>query len=258
MSNVRVVVLACCVTMGSLVVPRGSAAADDGDAKALVKQTLEALPRVPFVAEVKLSGDVRRDRELKVRHKIIDGVRATYLEAVAPENLVGIRFLLKERVGEPPKQYMRYVASTLPVLVSSEMRAEPFLGSTFYLADIAEPDLNAFNYAFVGEETINGRRCKLVEAVPIDAKNEVYGKVIHAIDPKDLVVVRRKFFDKKGQPIKQWSANKIEKISGYWTVRDQTMKDLSKDMESRLEMVEITYGADSEDSVFTKEYLVRK
>src|SRR5207342_501427 len=104
---------------------------------------------------------------------------------------------------------------------------------------IAEPDFNAYNYAFVGEETINGRRCKLVEAVPIDASKEVYGKVVHAIDPKDLVVVRRRFFDKKGQLIKEWSATKLEKVSGYWTVRDQTMKDFPKDMQSRLEMTEI-------------------
>jgi len=231
--------------------------AEDG-ARALVQQTLEALPRVPFVARAKLSGDYRGDRELAVKHKIIDGVRATYIEAVAPPHLVGIRFLFRERVGEPPVQYMRYVASTVPVLISSEMRAERFLGSTFYLADIAEPDINAFDYTFVGEETINGRACKLVQSVPKNPKTEVYGKVIHAIDPKDHLVVRRKFFDAKGKPIKEWSANKIEKVTGIWTVRDQTMKDLVGDVESRLEMTEIEYNANIDDDVFTKEYLVRK
>lgn len=253
--------LAACVCFMGLVVLAGSAvsaSAEDAEAKDLVQRTLNALPRVPFVARVTLSGDLRGDRELAVKHKIIDNVRATYLEAVAPQHLVGIRFLFKERVGEPPVQYMRYIASTLPILISSQMRAEPLLGSSFYLADIAEPDLNAFTYTFVGEETLNGRRCRLVESVPKDPKKEVYGKVVHSIDPKDLIVVRRRFFDQNGQQIKDWSADKIAKTSGYWTVKSQTMKNLAKDQESKIEMTEITYGAEIDDSVFTKEYLVRK
>jgi hypothetical protein len=243
--------------VAALALP-GRVAAEDPEARALVQRTKEALPREPFTARVRLSGDVRSDRELSVRHKVVDGERATYLEAVAPEHLVGMRFLFRERPDKPPLQYMRYIASTMPVLISREMAAERFLGSTFYLADIAEPDLDAFTYTFVGEETINGRPCKLVESVAKDPNTEVYGKVVHAIDAKDLIVVRRRFFDKSGKPIKQWSADKIEKVEGYWTVRDQRMKMLTGNEESRIEMTEIDYGTEIDDSIFTKEYLVRK
>jgi hypothetical protein len=242
--------------MGALLLAR-SGVAEDGDARALVQRTLDALPRVPFVARITLSGDVRGDRDLLVNHKVIDGARSTYLEVVAPQHLVGMRFLFQERVGQPPVQYMRYIATSIPVLVSSSMRAERFLGSTFFLADVAEPNLDAFTYQFVGDETIDGRPCKLVESVPKDPKNEVYGKVIQAIAVKDLVVVRRRFFDQKGQASKEWTAKKLEKVSGYWTVRDQFMKDLTQNAESRIEITEITYGAEISDAVFSKEYLVR-
>jgi hypothetical protein len=231
-------------------------AAED-DARQLVRRTLEALPKAAFVARIKLTGDTRGEREALVKHKVVDDARATYLEVTAPEFLVGMRFLFKERLGQPPVQYMRYIATTIPVLIGGETRAERFLGSTFYLADVAEPDLNAFTYEFVGEEVINGRKCKLVQSTPTDPKKEVYGKIIHAIDPTDLLVLHRKFFDHKGQAIKEWSAKKVEKVDGYWTVLDQQMKDLTQDMESRIEMTEIQYGAEIPDSVFTTEYLVR-
>ncbi|HVN84505.1 MAG TPA: outer membrane lipoprotein-sorting protein [Candidatus Binatia bacterium] len=231
--------------------------ADDSAARDLVQRTLEALPQVSFTARIKLTGDARSDRELMVKHKIVDGARNTYLEAVAPDYVVGVRFLLKERVGEPPVQYMRYIATHVPVLIGNKMRAERFLGSNFYLADVVQPDLNAFTYAFVGDEKIDGRACKLVESVPKDPTNEVYGKVIHAVDPKDLIVVRRRFFDKQGQAIKEWTADKVEKISGYWTVRDQRMKDLTGTLESHIQITEINYGAEIPDSDFTKEYLGR-
>lgn len=245
------------IAVGGLLGVACGARADDTAARDLVQRTLAALPRTSFVAHVTLSGDARDDRKLLVDHKLIDGARSTYLEVQAPEHLVGMRFLFQERDGQPPVQYMRYIATRIPVLISSKMRAERFLGSSFYLADLAEPDLNAFTYTFAGDDTVAGRACKLVESVPKDAKGELYGKVIHAIDPKDLIVLRRRFFDPKGTAVKEWTATKVEKVSGYWTVRDQRMKDLIQANESRMEMTEISYGAEVPDSVFTKDYLAR-
>jgi hypothetical protein len=63
---------------------------------------------------------------------------------------------------------MRYIASRLPVLVASDTRAEPFLGSSFSLVDLVEPDLDAFTFELAGSDTVGGRACKLVEATPKD------------------------------------------------------------------------------------------
>jgi hypothetical protein len=251
-----------CVGIGLLtaalwITAAPAAAADDAEARLLVQKTLEALPNVPFTAQVRMTGDVRGERKLLFHHKVIEGARATYLEVVAPEFLVGMRFLFRERIGRPPEQHMRYVASRMPVLIASEARAEPFLGSTFYLLDLVEPDLNSFDYRFVGTDTVAGRSCKLVESLPKSPEKEVYGKTIHAIDPKDLIVLRRKLFDKKGQPLKEWSGTKIEKVDGHWTVLDQRMKNLPREMESRIEITEIKYGAEIPEAVFSTDYLVR-
>jgi hypothetical protein len=81
--------------------------------------------------------------------------------------------------------------------------------------------------------------------------------VIHCVDPETLVVVRRKFFDPKGRPAKEWTGAKIERIEGNWTVLDQRMKDIPRDVESRMEIVKIDYGVDIPDSVFTTENLTR-
>lgn len=233
------------------------ASAAEDDARDLMKRAIDALPTAPLVARVTLSGDVREAREFVVKHKVVDGARATYIEVVGPESLVGMRFLFKQRVGEPPVRYMKYSAAPGPVLVTSETRADPFLGSTFYLVDLTEPDLDAFTYRVVGEETINGRPCKLVESKPKNREGEVYGKIVHAIDPKDFVVVRRQFFDQDGLALKEWTAAKIEKIDGNWTVRDQRMKFHPGNLESRLEMTEVAYGVEIPDTDFSKEHLAR-
>ena len=231
--------------------------AAENDGHDLMKRAIAALPTAPLAARVRLSGDVREAREFVAKHKVVDGARATYIEVVAPESLVGLRFLFKQRVGEPPLRYMKLLAAPGPVLVTSETRADPFLGSTFYLIDLTEPDLDAFTYEIVGKEMLHGRACTLVASTPKNREGEVYGKIIHAIDPKDAVVVRRQFFDQDGRALKEWTAERIEKIDGNWTVRDQRMKFLPGNLESRLEMTEVAYGVEIPDSDFTKEHLAR-
>ena len=69
--------------------------------------------------------------------------------------------------------------------------------------------------------------------------------------------MRRQFFDKKGQPLKLWTVNKVGKIDGIWTIRDQTMENLQDKSKARLETPEIDYSVQLTDSMFTPAYLHR-
>lgn len=233
------------------------ARAESAEARELMQKAVEALPNASFKARVRLTGDYRADRVLTAEHKVVDGTRATYLEVVEPDFLVGMRFLFRQQPGQPPKQHMRYIASKMPVLVAADTRAEPFLGSSFSLVDLVEPDLDAFTFELTGTDTVGGRRCKLVQATPKDPADEVYGKVVHCVDPETFVVLQREFFDPKGKKSKVWTGSKIEKVEGNWTVLDQRMRDVPRDVESRMEIVQIDYGVELPDSTFTTEYLTR-
>jgi hypothetical protein len=242
--------------VGALMLSGSAALAADGDARELVQKTLEALPRVPFEAKVKLT-TARGERILDLKQKIVGGARMGYLEVIGPDDLKGIRHLFVESKTEPPKQYLKLTASRSIVRVADEVRGQPFLSSTFYVADLVDPPIDNFTHTFVGEAEVGGRFCKLVQSVPKDLTKEVYSKIVSAVDPKDLVVMRREFFDKKGNPLKIWQVEKIEKIDGIWTPRVQDMRNTQDKSESRLEVTEIKYNAPIEDSVFTPDYLKR-
>lgn len=257
MNQSQTMVVALLLGAGILSFQGREARADDAAARQMMEKAVEALPSKSFKARVRMTGDYRSDRDLAVQHKVIDRARSTYIEVVAPEFLVGMRFLFIQPVGQPPKQQMRYIASKLPVLVARDTRAEPFLGSSFSLVDMVEPDLDAFTYQLAGTETVNGKACKVIEATPKDPAKEVYSKVVHCVDPSSFVVVRRRFFDAKGKAAKEWTGAKIEKVDGNWIVYDQRMRDLQRDVESRMEIVEIDYEVDIPETVFTSEYLTR-
>jgi hypothetical protein len=233
------------------------AGAASSDAATLVKQAVDALPQKPFTAKLKLTPQNQPPRDLELDHKLVNGARASYLEVTAPEGLSGIRFLFLQPLNGEPQQYIKIAAAQNAVQVKDQVRKQPFLESDFYVSDLVEPPLDAYTYSFVGDEELLGRKAKLVEAVPKNSANEIYGKTVIAIDPTDLLILKRSFYDLKGNLLKVWTIDKVEKVDGVWTIRDQRMTTVPAKTTSRLEVAEIHYGADLKDSVFTPEHLRR-
>lgn len=232
-------------------------AEDGGEARELVRRVIEALPKEPLVAQLSLSTSDGGMRKLELRHKFVNGARSSYLEVIAPEELQGIRFLFLEHSGAPPEQYIKVAASRTPVQVADQIRKQPFLSSAFYVSDLVEPELDAYTYRFVGDDEVIGRPCKLVESVPKNGDDALYSKTIACLDPKDLLVLRREFFDPKHQLLKVWTVEKAEKVDGHWTILKQRMVNAQEQRQSTLQVTEIKYGAELNDQIFSPKYLGR-
>jgi len=101
------------------------------------------------------------------------------------------------------------------------------------------------------------RVVELVEAIPKEPQSDIYGKSVQAIDPTDLLILRREFLDEDGKPFKVWEVEKLQKIDGVWTFSEQKMTDLKENHTSRLDVAEITYNVDLPDEMFTPKYLLR-
>ena len=93
--------------------------------------------------------------------------------------------------------------------------------------------------------------------MPKNSANEIYGKTVVAIDPQDLLILKRSFYDLKGNLLKVWTIDQVEKVDGVWTFRKQTMTTVPARTSSTLETPEIKYDVDLKDSVFTPDHLRR-
>jgi hypothetical protein len=241
----------------AILLAAAPARAEDGEARELVRKVLDALPKQSFVAKLKVTVDDEPARILEVSQKFVGGSRASYLEVVAPEELAGIRFLFLQPTDGPNEQYIKVPASRVAVQVSEEIRTQPFLNSAFYVTDLVEPPIGNYNYAFAGEEELLGRKCKRVEAAPKNPKDEIYSKTVLALDPNDLLILRRQFFDPEGKLVKVWTIGKVEKVDGQWTMLEQKMENVQEKITSRLDVEKIEYGAQLDDKMFTPKYLLR-
>jgi len=70
-------------------------------------------------------------------------------------------------------------------------------------------------------------------------------------------VMKRLFLTDEGKLLKVWRVEKVTKIDGYWTLRDQRMKTVPQDTESTLEITDIKYNVTLPDTYFTPTYLGR-
>lgn len=250
----RAVVATLAVLLGIL---HGPAFGETDDASTLVQKVVDALPKVPLIAKLELTVDGQEAREIQLQAKFVNGARASYLEVLAPEALAGMRFLFLQPSKGETVQYLKPTFSRTSVLVSGEIRKRPFLGSVFYVSDLVEPEVDDFSYRFVGEEELLGRHCKLVEAVPKEPAEKIYGKTILALDPKDLLILKRQFFDPSGKLLKVWTIEEVQQVDGTWTLAKQKMTNVQENVSSRLDTLEIEYNADIKDIVFTPKYLLR-
>ena len=242
----------------ALWVPIAAAGAEeDSDAQALVAKVAAAIPKNPFTAKLTLSSSDFAPRELRMSRKYVGDAHGSYLEVTAPDELEGIRFLFLERADGPDEQYIKVKASRSPVRVREAVRTQPFLGSAFYVSDLVLPEVENYTYKYLGKDVIGGRRVNLVEMTPKDPDNEVYGKTVLALDPKDLLILRREFYDKHGDKVKVWTIDKVEQIDGIWTLTGQEMQDLKNNTKSRLDVSDIKYDAELPEVMFTPKYLTR-
>jgi len=227
------------------------------DARALVKQVLDAVPKMPLTAHATLTSDRGWARELALSRAFVNDADASYLEVTAPLDLKDTRFLLLDRAEGRDEQFIYVPAVKRAMQVSDETRKQPFLGSDFYVSDMVRPELDAFTYRFVGEENIGDRRTRLVEAVPKNPQHELYGKTISAIDPTDLLVLRVQFFDPKGTLVKVWTLEKVEKLDGVWTPLVQRMESVQEKHESRLTLTDVKLNAQIPPDTFSRTHLTR-
>jgi outer membrane lipoprotein-sorting protein len=242
----------------ALAMTTNTVAADtDADARELVRKVLEALPKDSFEAKMTVSSGSFEPRELRMVRHYVEDAHGTYLEVSSPDDLEGIRFLFLERPDKPNEQFIKVKASRTAIQVSEEVRRQPFLGSTFYVSDLVMPNLDDYSYKYVGKDVVGERTVTLVEMTPKDPESDIYSKTVAALDPVDLIVLRREYFDKEGTKIKVWTVDKLDKIKDTLSPMGQKMVDLRTGDSSRLDVGKVDFDAEVTDALFTPKYLLR-
>lgn len=234
-----------------------SATADEATPRGLLEAVRDAVPHVPAHAEVKLTSTRGWERQIELYGGEVNGEPASYIEVLGPQDVKDTRFLFFEHKSAADDQHIYIPLVKRAIKVGENTRKQAFLGSDFYVSDMVAPEIDHYDYAFVGEEELLGRKCVKIEAKPKDLKGEVYSKAIFVVDPTDKLLLKTYSYDLKGELLKIWTLRKVEKVDGIWTMLVHDMENVQDKTSSTIELTKIEYNIELPSNVFGMAHLLR-
>lgn len=229
-------------------------ARDDG---AAVARTL--------VMELIDEGGASRTRVTRSFRRDVDGERRSVLFFESPANLKGTALLTWDD-PDPARDDLQWLY--LPGLrksrrVAMSERGRAFLGTDLSFEDMKnETRVSTTDYRWttVGEESVDGARCLVVEGVPVDpatARELGYGRVRLRVDAEHWVPRLAEYQDVRGEPLKTVRLGDVRAVEGIWTPHRVEVENHQTGHRTRLEFQEVDYGPALPDDLFTEPALAR-
>ncbi len=181
-----------------------------------------------------------RERQLAVASARFDNVYKTLIRFISPPDVRGTGMLIYDYddKGDDMWLYMPSLRRTRRIVSNEKGRS--FMGSEFSNADMSTPNIDDFTYKLLGDETINGVDCWVVESSSKTreiAEENGFAKQVAYIAKKNYLTQKVEYYDHYNEKFK------VMAISDY---RKQTN---GSHFAYKMEMVNLNNGRKSVYSV---------
>ncbi|MBP7469292.1 MAG: outer membrane lipoprotein-sorting protein [Thauera sp.] len=247
-----------CLGAGLLI---GSAAQADEAGLALAQRVYDRADGKDASSVVTMSliaeGREARERSMVLyRASATDGEVSTLIRFTGPADIAGTGLLTLDEADGESNQWIYLPAMQRVRRVDSNRKGGRFVNSDYYFEDLRDRKPTMDTHRVIGQETIAGVACDVLESVPVEAGNSVYLRRVSWIDPASLLPLRVDFFEKDAeQPSKRLEVVVRDQVQGYWTVMDSTMSDLRSGHRTRLVVERIAYDRGLPTRLFSSKAL---
>ena len=185
------------------------------------------------------------------------GDSTVVLRFIAPAEVKGVALLVVNHRDRASDQWMWTPAIERDRRIALQDRSTRFFGTDFSFEDLEERDVNQYEYALLGDETVDGARCWKIESTPRQAKGSQYTRSIVWIRKESYAMARIDSFV-KDKAVRRLVYQDIERIQGIWTARQMEMTDLGRGSRTRLTLEKLQYNVPLKEEDFTLQALRRK
>jgi outer membrane lipoprotein-sorting protein len=224
----------------------------------------EVVSRFITMAMTDRSGSVRV-RETNSLRKYFGKEKRTIIFYLSPSNIKDTAFLTYDypEADRDDDQWLYLPAARKVRRISASDRGDYFLGTDFTYEDIRKETkvgLEDYLWKTLGEETIDGHRCFLVEQIPVNektAKELGYSKVHSWVDAEIWMVRQAKYWDVAGNPLKTLQVREITLIQDIWTAHQISVENHKTGHKTVFTFKDVDYGKSVKDEMFTEDTLRR-
>ena len=199
------------------------------------------------------AGRSQRVRELLTYRKDHgDGNIATLIRFTAPGDIADTGLLTLDHADGASDQWVYLPALGNSRRIPSARRGGRFVGSDLLFEDLQDRKVELDVHRWLGYETHEGVETEVLESIPVDPANSVYGRRVSWVHPEIAVPLRMDFYRPGAeQPFKRFTVQRLERIQGYWTETDSVMQDLESGHQTRLVSEVTVYDRDLPDALFS-------
>lgn len=184
------------------------------------------------------------------------GEVASLIRFLEPADIEGTGLLTQDKADGDSNQWVYLPAMERVRRIDSGRKGGRFVNSDYFYEDLRDRKVEQDEHRVIGREAISGVACEVLESVPAESGNSVYGKRLSWVDPATALPLRIDFYGRNdSQPSKRLQVLKKERLQGYWTVTDSVMTDLDSGHQTRLTVEWMRYDRRLPARLFTTQTL---
>jgi hypothetical protein len=179
------------------------------------------------------------------------------LRFTAPSEVKGVALLILNHADRASDQWMWTPAIERDRRIALQDRSTRFFGTDFSFEDLEERDVNQFDYALAGGDSVDGAACWKIESTPKHTKTSQYTRATVWIRKDNYAVARiENYLDDR--VVRRLAYGDIQQIQGIWTARQLEMTDLRRGSRTRLTLEKLQYNVPLKDEDFTLQAIRRQ
>jgi hypothetical protein len=179
------------------------------------------------------------------------------LRFTAPAEVKGVALLVVNHPDRASDQWMWTPGIERDRRIALQDRSTRFFGTDFSFEDMEERDVDQFDYALLGDDTVEGLACWKIQSTPKQSKSSQYTRAVLWIRKDNYSVVRIESFI-KDQAVRRLVYSDFVNIVGVWTARALEMSDLRRGSRTKLTLDKLQYNVAMKDEDFTLQALRRQ
>ncbi len=192
-----------------------------------------------------------RERTIAQYRMDKDGVESKLMFFLSPSDVRNTSFLsFSYEDGRSDDQYIYLPALRRVKRIASDSKNDSFMGSDFTYDDMGSrhPDLDT--HTVLRKETVDGVSTLVVESI---AKgDEDYPRTLSWVVDGEWFGLKKEFYLPNGTLGKTLTIDTYEEIDDIYVITDMTMRNVKENTSTRIQMEEVEFNLDFNDSFFSE------
>ncbi|MCF7921274.1 MAG: outer membrane lipoprotein-sorting protein, partial [Candidatus Marinimicrobia bacterium] len=140
--------------------------------------------------------------------------------------------------------------------ISSDSNSDYFMGSDFTYDDLGDRHPKEDRHTLLGEESIDGHDCYIVESIPVDDEY-MYSKTVTWIIKDKWIGYKKEFYDEDKELLKRLSLVQYKEFENIIVLTEVKMYNIQNDHTTIMKLSQVEVNKAIADDMFTERMMKR-